>query len=146
MQRKHRWILGLAIALSAFALACSGGDSASSSSAGGNAGSQTATAGDAAAKAAADIQQMTADGKSCVDLVKGGQYAAAISPCERAVRDASAVGADEIAAAFDQAKAAVADEAQTAAVQAAGDMLAGEDAGAAGKEAAGNLLKGMGGN
>ena len=91
-----------------------------------------------------DVKKMTADAKSCIDLVKAGSYAEAIAPCERAMRDTAAVGADEVQGAFDQAKTAVAEEAQAAAVAAAAGALAGDDPSGAGAEAAGNLMKGLG--
>ncbi len=71
-----------------------------------------------AAPAAATAQQRSGDAQRCLDLVKSKQYAKAIDPCERALRESANV---DVQRAYDQAKAAV----QQAAASAAGDAAGG---------------------
>jgi hypothetical protein len=65
-------------------------------------------------------QEISADAQSCLDLVKSKQYAEAIDPCERALREASNA---DVQRAYDQAKAAVEQAATSAAEEAASGAL-----------------------
>lgn len=83
-------------------------------------GEESSTAAPAASEAPATttVEQISAEGQRCLDLVKSKQYAEAIDPCERALRDTANV---DVQRAYDQAKAAV----QQAAASAAGDAASG---------------------
>jgi hypothetical protein len=70
--------------------------------------------------AAATAQEMSADAQRCLDLVKSKQYAEALDPCERALRQAANV---DVQRAYDQAKAAVEEAATSAAGEAASGAL-----------------------
>jgi hypothetical protein len=65
-------------------------------------------------------QEMSADAQRCLDLVKSKQYAEAIDPCERALREAANV---DVQRAYDQAKSAVEQAAKSAAGEAASGAL-----------------------
>ena len=81
---------------------------------------ESSTAAPAASEAppTATMQQISAEAQRCLDLVKSEQYAAAIDPCERALRDTANA---EVQRAYDEAKAAV----QQAAASTAGDAASG---------------------
>lgn len=83
---------------------------------------ESSTAAPAASEAppAATEEQLSADAQRCLDLVKSKQYAEAIDPCERALREAANV---DVQRAYDQAKAAVQQAAASAAEGAAADAL-----------------------
>lgn len=139
MHRTRSFVVVCATLASVILVACGGGDEGS---AGGGAAKQ-AGSGDVAAprpSAAESMKQMTADAKSCVDLVKSGRYADAIAPCERAMAEAGNTGAAEVQQAYDEAKAAVAEEARSAGMKAAVDAANGKDPSASAKDA----LKGFG--
>jgi hypothetical protein len=99
-------VLGM-LGLCALALGCGSGE-------------EPSTGAPAASKAppAATAQEMSADGQRCLDLVKSKQYAEAIDPCERALRQAANV---DVQRAYDQAKA----ELEQAATSAAGEAASG---------------------
>ncbi len=83
---------------------------------------ESATTAPAASEAppAATVKQLSADGQRCLDLVKSKQYAEAIDPCERALREATNV---EVQRAYDKAKAEVQQAATSAAQDAGGGAL-----------------------
>jgi len=122
-----------AVALCGFVLAC-GGDSEAPRS-------QAAPAA-ASKKPAPSVQQISADAKRCLDLVKAGRYADAIDPCKRAVEDTANA---DVQQAYDEAMAAVKREAQAAGIQAASDSLSGKPADEAAMDAATNALRNLGG-
>ncbi len=98
------------------------------------------SAGDVSAPASS-IQQLSADAKSCLDLVKAERYVDAIDPCERAVVEGANV---EVEAALAESKeAALAAGAATASAAAAA-ALEGESVGDAAKSSGGNVLKQLG--
>jgi len=102
----------------------------------------TTKAPDAAAKPAASVEQISAEAKQCLDLVKSKQYVEAIDPCERALKDTADA---DVKRAYDEAKAAVQEEAQAAAAKAAADSLSGKPADEAAKDAASDALGNLGG-
>jgi F0F1-type ATP synthase membrane subunit b/b' len=122
-----------AVALCAFVLACGGESEAPRS--------QAAPAA-AAKKPAPSVQQISADAKRCLDLVKAERYADAIDPCKRALEETANA---DVQQAYDEATAAVKREAQAAGVQAASDSLSGKPADEAAKDAATNALRNLGG-
>jgi F0F1-type ATP synthase membrane subunit b/b' len=87
------------------------------------------------------VQQISAEAKRCLDLVKKELYVEAIEPCRRAVQDA---GNADVERAYDEAKAAVQQEAQAAAVKAAAESLSGKPAGEAAEDAASDVLRKFG--
>jgi hypothetical protein len=93
--------------------------------------------------AGASVQEISADGKRCLDLVKAKRYAEAIDPCERALRQAANT---DVERAYEEAKAAVKAEAQSAAATAAADTLSGKPADEAAKDAAGGALGNLSGD
>lgn len=70
--------------------------------------------------AAETAPEMSADAQRCLDLVKSKQYAEAIDPCERALREAANA---DVQRAYDQAKSAVEQAATSAAGEAASGAL-----------------------
>ena len=80
--------------------------------------SSTAAPAASEAPATATVQEISAEARRCLDLVKSKQYAEAIDPCERALRDTANA---DVQRAYDQAKAAV----QQAAASTAGDAASG---------------------
>jgi len=107
---------------------------------GGSSTSAPATAPAEAAEAAPSAQQISAEARSCLDLVKAGRYSDAIAPCERALKDTADA---DVQSAYNEAKAAVEKEAKAAAAKTLSDSMAGKpvDQAAAGaaSDAAGNL-------
>jgi membrane protein involved in colicin uptake len=101
-------MLGIA-GLCALAVACGSGEEPST---GAPAASKTPPAETA--------QEMSADAQRCLDLVKSKQYAEAIDPCERALREAANA---DVQRAYDQAKAEVEQAATSAAEEAASGAL-----------------------
>jgi len=99
-------ILGIA-GLCALAIGCGSGEESSTTAPAVGVAPPTAT-----------VQEISAEARRCLDLVKSKQYAEAIDPCERALRDTANV---EVQRAYDQAKAAV----QQAAASSAGDAASG---------------------
>ena len=98
-------------------------------------------AGDVSAPAESSIQQLSADAKSCLDLVKAERYVDAIDPCERAVVEGANV---EVEAALAESKEAVLAAGAATASAAAAAALEGESVGDATKAAGGNVLKQLG--
>jgi hypothetical protein len=122
-------VLGAAT-LGALVLACGG---ERDSSGGGPA------AAPAAPKAAA-VQELSAHAKRCLDLVKAKHYAEALDPCQRALAEAASA---DVQRAYDEAKAAVQQEARSAAVKSAAESLSGKPADEAAKGAASDALRGL---
>ncbi len=117
-----------AAALMAVAGCQGGGDQ---ESAGGDAGKAAGGEGEAT------MEQLSADAKSCLELVKAKNYTEAIAPCQAAVK----AGANtDVEKALEEAKAALAEKGGDAAMKAAGEAMEGKPAGEAAKDA----MKGMG--
>ena len=111
------FILGLLLSSALIVSAgCKGGDDA-----GKPAGEGVAPA--AGQEAQPTIQEMSADAKSCLDQVKAKSYAQAIATCQSAVKAGANADLDKALA---EAKAAVAKEAESAAMKAATDKLGGK--------------------
>lgn len=123
-------LLGIAI-LCGFVIAC-GGDSETPSST-----PSSTPAASAPKKPAASVQQISAEAQQCLDLVKAKRYADAIDPCKRALEDTANA---DVQQAYNEAKAAVQQEAQAAGVKAASDSLSGKPADEAAKDAAAGAL------
>jgi len=104
-------------------------------------GTATTTAPAAAAKPAASVEQISAEAKQCLDLVKSKQYVEAIDPCQRALEDAASA---DVKRAYDEAVAAVKQETQAAAAKVAAESLSGKPADEAAKDAAADALGGLG--
>lgn len=92
---------------------------------------------------ATSVQEISAEGRRCLDLVKAKKYADAIDPCERALRQAANT---DVERAYEEAKAAVKAEAQSAAATAAADTLSGKPADEAAKDAASGALGNLSGD
>ncbi len=139
MHRITRPLVSLlgAAALCGFVMAC-GGESDTPSSQ-----SSAPASAPAAKKPAASVQQISADAKKCLDLVKAKRYADAIDPCERALEETANA---EVQQAYDEAKAAVKQEAKAAGVKAASDYMSGKPADEAAKDAGAGALKNLGGS
>ena len=150
MQRRRLFVVALATLVSAGLIACGGGsDSGGGSATGAGAASQGDTPDVAAPRAGSAveaIQQMSADTKSCFDLVKSERYAEAISPCERALSEASSTSRAQVQQALNEAKAGVTEQTKAAALKAAADSMSSEDPRAAAQEATADTLKGFGDN
>ena len=101
----------------------------------------TTKAPDAAAKPAASVEQISAEAKQCLDLVKSKQYVEAIDPCKRALEDTANA---DVKQAYDEAVAEVQKEAQAVAAKAASDSLSGKPADEAAKDAASSALGNLG--
>jgi hypothetical protein len=95
----------------------------------------------AASKPAASVQEISAEAKQCLDLVKSQQYVEAIDPCKRALEDTANA---DVKQAYDEAVAEVQKEAQAVAAKAAADSLSGKPADEAAKDAASSALGGLG--
>ncbi len=94
-----------------------------------------------AAKAPApakSVQEISAEAQRCLDLVKAKQYAEALQPCERAVKDTANA---DVERAYAEAKAEAQKVAEAAAAQAATDALSGKPADEAAKDAAADAMK-----
>ena len=65
-----------------------------------------------------NAQQLSADARSCLDLVKSMSYAEAIKPCQRAIQNTSNT---EVSRAYEKAKVEVKKAAESAATDAAKD-------------------------
>lgn len=153
MQKIHQWgrgaRLAAAVCVSAALLACGGSDDSSSTGADATGAAASGTS-SGSATGSADVvttaQQISAEAKQCIDLVKAERYADAIAPCEKAMNDSSSMANADVQAAYAEAKQKVKDEAQNAAIQAGADSLNGEDPGDAAKKAGTGMLKNLGGN
>jgi hypothetical protein len=117
-------------------LAACGGDPESSHSQAAPAAAQTPK------KPAPSVRQISADARQCLDLVQARRYADALDPCQRALEDTASV---DVQQAYDEAKAAVQQEAQAAGVKAASDTLSGKPADQAAQDAASSALGNLGG-
>ncbi len=96
----------------------------------------------AASKPAASVQQISAEAKQCLDLVKQKRYVEAMDPCRRAIEDS---GNADVKRAYDEAVAAAQQEAKSAAVKAAAGGLSGKSVDEAASDAAGDALRKFGG-
>jgi hypothetical protein len=160
MHQVHRWFRegGFATAATAFLvligsvalIACGGGDdsakggSGSGSSASAGESGSAEGSGSAAKQDMPSVAEISAEGKRCIDMVKAGRYADAISPCEKALEDSASMANADVQAAYDEAKAEVADAAQKAAMQAAADGMSGKDPSDAAKDSAMGAVPGLG--
>jgi F0F1-type ATP synthase membrane subunit b/b' len=131
----YRILLFVSSALLCVAIFACGGESDSPGKAAGT------SAPAAAPEAAASVQQISAEAKQCLDLVRKKLYVEAVDPCQRAVQD---TGNADVKRAYDEAVAAVQREAQDAAVKAAAESLSGKPADEAAKDAASDALGGLG--
>jgi hypothetical protein len=93
-----------------------------------------------AAPKAAAVQELSAQAKRCLDLVEAKRYAEALDPCQRAVAEAASA---DVQRAYDEAKAAVQQEARSAAARSAAESLSGKPADEAAKGAASDALRGL---
>jgi hypothetical protein len=89
------------------------------------------------------MQEISVEGRRCLELVKAKKYAEAIDPCERALRQAAST---DVERAYEEAKAAVKAEAQSAAATTAADTLSGKPADEAAGDAARNALGNLSGD
>ncbi len=123
--RHHRSALMSILSLTIFlALACGQSDSGSGSgSDSGSASSPAASQGKSSGSSTATVQEISALGQKCVELVKSGRYADAIDPCERAITEGATADVEK---AYAEAKAAVKREATKAAAAMATDGLEGD--------------------
>ena len=85
-------------------------------------GEESSTAAPAASEtpATATVQEISALGQRCLDLVKAKRFAEALDPCERALRDTANV---DVQRAYDQAEAAIKQAAAAGAEEAASGAL-----------------------
>ena len=130
-------------------LACGSGDSGSSPSgsapsattptAGGTSGTQGGAASGSDVAAMPPESEIHPSVPRCLDLVRDGQYAEAVTPCTEAVRNAPTN--PEVAAALERARTEASAQASAAAQKAAADAAAGaaDDATSALPEQSGGL-------
>lgn len=109
---------------------------------GADTGTSAPAAGEAAAPAApkTSVEQLSADGRLCLDLVRDERYADAIDPCERAVKQGA--GAD-VQQALADARAAVQQAGQAAAAKTVTGVMEGQSAEDAAKQSGSDALKSL---
>ena len=86
------------------------------------------------------VAKVSAGAQKCLDMVNAQRYVEAVDACKAAMQDSANA---DVQGAYDEAVAAVEEQAKAAAVQAAAELLAGKDSGEAAKGALEKLGKGF---
>lgn len=125
--------VGTAIAIGTLLIACSDGDKTASNAASSERAASSPDERETVAK-------ISAEATKCLAMVKSARYVEAVEVCQAALKDGANV---DVQIAYDQALAAVKQEAQAAAVSAAADTLSGKAPEDAAKDALGRFGAGL---
>lgn len=104
------------VLMSVFMLACGSGDEEGAKA---NLEPSASQVTPDAGSVAQQVKALSIEAKKCLDLAKAGQYAEAMDPCERALRNSTGAAMADVMQAYDEARSHVPKASKAAAREAA---------------------------